>query len=186
MAHVDEMSRRIRWSKTGFSHSLSPEPTAVGAGCHRATGSARLFYHPMKIILSFLMLSCVLISTKAQEKNPSDVLKQDGVLRISDGSSYYEFRTNGTFSSFPVGNSGRCFKGTWKSTDNPNACSFTVTAKMYWMNGGGSQPTDDWEIIFRVFHDGLKKPSPTKGPRPEVYDCYFYIEELTKIPKADK
>ena len=35
-----EMSRRIQWSKNEFSHSLSPEPAAVGAGCHRATGSA--------------------------------------------------------------------------------------------------------------------------------------------------
>src|ERR1035441_6851563 len=34
------MSRRIKWSKNEFSHSLSPEPTAGGAGCHRATGSA--------------------------------------------------------------------------------------------------------------------------------------------------
>ena len=35
-----EMSRRIQWSKNEFSHSLSPEPAAVAAGCHRATGSA--------------------------------------------------------------------------------------------------------------------------------------------------
>jgi hypothetical protein len=26
MANVDEMSRRIQWSKNEFSHSLSPEP----------------------------------------------------------------------------------------------------------------------------------------------------------------
>jgi hypothetical protein len=31
MENFDEMSRRIRWSKNEFSHSLSPEPTAVGA-----------------------------------------------------------------------------------------------------------------------------------------------------------
>ena len=35
-----EMSRRIQWSRNEFSHRLSPEPAAVGAGCHRATGSA--------------------------------------------------------------------------------------------------------------------------------------------------
>jgi hypothetical protein len=32
MQNFDEMSRRIRWSENEFSHSLSPEPTAVGAG----------------------------------------------------------------------------------------------------------------------------------------------------------
>ena len=35
-----EMSRRMQWSKNEFSHRLSPEPTAVGVGCHRVTGSA--------------------------------------------------------------------------------------------------------------------------------------------------
>jgi hypothetical protein len=40
MKSLVEMSRRIQWSKNEFSHSLSPQPAAVGAGCHRATGSA--------------------------------------------------------------------------------------------------------------------------------------------------
>jgi hypothetical protein len=31
MENFDEVSRRIEWSKNEFSHSLSPEPTAVGA-----------------------------------------------------------------------------------------------------------------------------------------------------------
>jgi hypothetical protein len=29
MKNFDEMSRRIRWSKNEFSHSLSPEPTPI-------------------------------------------------------------------------------------------------------------------------------------------------------------
>jgi hypothetical protein len=32
MRYVVEMSRWIQWSKNEFSHGLSPEPTAVGAG----------------------------------------------------------------------------------------------------------------------------------------------------------
>jgi hypothetical protein len=31
MENFDEVSRRIEWSKNEFSHSLAPEPTAVGA-----------------------------------------------------------------------------------------------------------------------------------------------------------
>jgi hypothetical protein len=34
MRNFDEMSRRIRWSKNEFSHSLSPEPTPFG---HRSS-----------------------------------------------------------------------------------------------------------------------------------------------------
>jgi hypothetical protein len=30
MENFDEVSRRIEWSQNEFSHSLSPEPTAVG------------------------------------------------------------------------------------------------------------------------------------------------------------
>ena len=32
--------KKQQWSKNAFSHRLSTEPAAVGAGCHRATGSA--------------------------------------------------------------------------------------------------------------------------------------------------
>ena len=32
MGNFDGMSRRIQWSKNEFSHRLTPEPTAVGAG----------------------------------------------------------------------------------------------------------------------------------------------------------
>jgi ankyrin repeat protein len=38
MTHFDETSRRIRWSENEFSHSLSPEPTAVGAGRSAVAG----------------------------------------------------------------------------------------------------------------------------------------------------
>jgi hypothetical protein len=31
MAHFDETSRWMEWSKNEFSHRLAPEPTAVGA-----------------------------------------------------------------------------------------------------------------------------------------------------------
>ena len=48
-----EMSRRIQWSKNEFSHRLSPEPTAVGAGCHRATGSAVAVHVASRRWLSF-------------------------------------------------------------------------------------------------------------------------------------
>jgi hypothetical protein len=36
MENFDEVSRRIEWSKNEFSHSLSPEPTPVGAGSSAA------------------------------------------------------------------------------------------------------------------------------------------------------
>ena len=47
----------------------------------------------MKPSLVCLLLMDLLASAAAQSLDPSDVLKKDGILRISDGSSYYEFRT---------------------------------------------------------------------------------------------
>ncbi|MGA2869865.1 MAG: hypothetical protein ABSF34_12000, partial [Verrucomicrobiota bacterium] len=45
MGNFDEMSRRIRWSKNEFSHSLSPEPTAVGAAVAIHAVSRRWLFH---------------------------------------------------------------------------------------------------------------------------------------------
>jgi hypothetical protein len=143
----------------------------------------RLFAR-MKTLLSFLVLACAIFSSKAQSLDPSAVLKQDGVLTISDGSSYYEFNTNGTFKSFPVDLSGRTFTGTWTSNADMNYLHFTVTAKMGWMNGATALQSNDWKIVFRLLSTGTRHPA--ERFHPATFDCYWFIEELTKIPKSDK
>ena len=142
----------------------------------------RLFAR-MKTLLSFLMFACVIISTKAQWVAPSAVLKQDGVLRISDGSSYYEFNTNGTFKSSPVDLSGRTFAGTWTSSTDMNYLYFTATAKMGWMNGT-QPPQDDWKLVFKLLSTGTRHPADRFHPA--SFDCYWYFEQVTKVPKSDK
>jgi hypothetical protein len=137
----------------------------------------------MKIFLSLLMFACAIISTKAQSLDPSAVFKQDGILRISDGSSYYEFNTNGTFKSFPVGISGRTFTGTWTSSADINLLHFTVTAKTGWMNGITPLQSDDWRIVLAVY-PGVRHPA--ERFHLATFDCYWIIDELTKIPKPDK
>ena len=44
VAKFDEMRRRIQWSENEFSHSLSPEPTVVGA-VHAASRRWFRFLH---------------------------------------------------------------------------------------------------------------------------------------------
>ncbi len=94
-------------------------------------------------------------ASEAQWLDSSEVLHKDGILRISDGSSYYEFKTNGTFRSFPVAMSGRCFDGTWTSIDDiPHVSRFTMKAESSWMNGEQPlphPPADDWKIVFVVY-----------------------------------
>ena len=138
----------------------------------------------MKPLQTCLLFACAFISARAQSLEPSDVLKQDGVLRISDGSSYYELSTNGTFKSFLVGESGRRFTGTWTSGAdpdlhlNPTILHFTVTAKNGWMNGFQRRP-DDWRLVFSVY-PGVRHPADRLHPA--TFDCYWIFDELKKIP----
>jgi hypothetical protein len=146
--------------------------------------------HLMKtpLTLIWLLMSSLYCIADTNYLDPANVLKVDGVLTITDGSSCYVFRTNGTFSSFPVGISGRCFEGTWTSSSMQNLSTFTVEAKMSWMNG--EQLLDEYrKIVFAVYagrKKRLEKPQFGSIPSNEVFECYFIIQELVKIPKPSK
>jgi hypothetical protein len=136
----------------------------------------------MKIVLSCLLFACALISANAQSVDPSVVLKEDGVLRITDGSTYYEFRTNGTFKSFPVGISGRCFTGKWTSSASPSLLHLTVIAEIGWINGI-QPPPSDWKIVFTVY-PGVRHPADRFHRA--TFDCYWIIDMLVKIPTNEE
>jgi hypothetical protein len=135
----------------------------------------------MKFFIALFLFCDAIVSTNATSLNPPDVFTQDGVLRITDGSSYYEFNTNGTFKSFPVGISGRCFDGKCTPSSEFNLLHFAVKAKMEWMNGI-QPPPDDWKIVFTIY-PGTRRPADRFHPA--TFDCYWIIDELTKIPKPN-
>ncbi len=120
-----------------------------------------------------------------------DVLKNDGVLLICDNSSYYAFKADGSFHSFPNSVGGRCFIGTWKQSGS-NPLKLEVTAQKSWMNGAQpqAQPQDDYRRIVFFVYRGIKYPVNKSYPYAvdykEVFGCYFFIDELTKISKPDK
>ena len=120
--------------------------------------------------------------------HPGTLFKTDGRLVISDGSSYYVFRTNGTFLSVPVGMSGRTFEGTCAAAIETDRVWFTVHATRGWMNGASSPA--EYRILFVVHSGGHKRPEkPYILREPEadgVYDGYFLIEELVKVAKPEK
>jgi hypothetical protein len=135
-----------------------------------------------------LFAAGVLCLAATASVHPGTLFKTDGRLVIGDGSSYYVFRTNGTFLSAPVGMSGRTFEGTCVATIESDRVSFTVHATKGWMNG----PTlhDEYRIIFVVHSGGTKraeKPYILREPKADgVYDGYFLIEELVKVAKPEK
>jgi hypothetical protein len=120
--------------------------------------------------------------------DPAKVLETNGVLTITDGSSFYVFRTNGTFSSMPVdGFSGRTFHGTWTPDFSSAVAKFTAVAQMGWINGISSG--DEYRKIVFFIYMGHEKAAGTDyrySPTKTIFDCYFIIDELVKIPKPDK
>jgi hypothetical protein len=142
----------------------------------------------MKTGLLCLLASVVLCLAGTSTNDPTTVFRTDGVLIITDGSSFYLFRTNGTFVSTPAGLSGRTFEGTCTWSSDENKLSFSVKAREGWWNGPGSG--DDYRIALDVWSGKKKPPEGLYPPHVvrtnEVYDCYFLIREMVVLPKTTK
>ncbi|MEO6054123.1 MAG: hypothetical protein ABIP97_08940 [Chthoniobacterales bacterium] len=106
---------------------------------------------------------------------PEDIIQKDGVLNISDGSSIYAFRKDGTFSSFPVGMSGRVIKGTWKN-EKGNDGGFLINGQWTWVNGLYSE--GDFRTMKMYIYPLSRKTELVCIPKTKVYKAYFLIDEL--------
>jgi hypothetical protein len=125
--------------------------------------------------------------------DPMKVLREDGVLTVSDGSSYYMFLTNGVFISGPEWMNGRVFEGKWTakrflpdSFESPCGCTFKITAKMSWATGIGRPP--EYRRIVLTIGPGFKKGETRKFAKQStsMFHCYFTIDELVEIPKPSE
>ena len=146
----------------------------------------------MRMFLIYLLLGSAIFAADVARVQPEQVLKEDGILVISDGSSVYAFKADGSFSSSPLkGFRGRCLKGTW--TPNYNDMTVvTVKAKVNWVNSLST--ADDYRKIVFFLSSGKRRLSlkdewcgidPPIKPI-SIFDCYFLIDEMVKIPKPDK
>jgi hypothetical protein len=82
------------------------------------------------------------------------------------------------------GFSGRTFRGTWTPDFSCAVPKFTAIAQMGWINGISSG-NDYRKIVFFVYPGHEKQVGTIYGPK-TIFDCYFIIDELVKIPKPDK
>jgi len=119
--------------------------------------------------------------------DPAIEMKESGIT-LTDGSSSYTFAKDGTFSSDPLGMSGRTFKGSWKIEDHSagSAAKVVVEAKFGWING--LSPNDDYRRIVFFVYSGktvlFERPDVGFGMLPKNhYKCYWLIDEMTKIAK---
>jgi hypothetical protein len=143
----------------------------------------------MKLIIVAVLLFVGRVQAASPDTlKPRNALQADGSLTLTDGSSYFIFAQDGTFQSFPAGLSGRTFEGTWTAKDE-GPTIFTVEAKQGWINGVSR--TDDYRKIVFFIYSGHKRAVETQPfggtlPSKEVWDGYFLIDELTRIPKPAK
>jgi len=141
----------------------------------------------MKALLTLFALFWIPTFLKADDARiaPLDAIRENESITISDGSSFYTFRKDGSFDSGPGGISGRRITGTWTiSQDRPNP-SFVVDGQWSWINGL-SNPDDFRRIVFDIRPGVFRKTSDEASHfslSSQIFQCYFLIDELTKKPK---
>mgnify|MGYP003589691021 CR=1 FL=1 len=137
------------------------------------------------ISILFLVASTVL-AAEDDRIDPMTVINSEGLLVLSDGSSIYRFNKDGSFYSHPMGLCGRVFRGTWSAKDS-QPTTFTAIAKYSWQNGASA--IDDYREISFAVYSGTLRPSDHRyfgeGGYTNIFDCYFLIQELKKIPKPE-
>jgi len=99
------------------------------------------------------------------------VINKEGSLTISDGSSTYTFRKDGSFISGPRGICGRTIDGKWRSSDSG---LFVVEGTWGWDNGL-SEIND-----VRIMTLSIQSLYKTHESGPDEYKCYLVIEELKR------
>jgi hypothetical protein len=141
----------------------------------------------IKYIAILLLIASTALAAENNSTDPMTVLDSEGLLVVSDGSSIYRFNKDGTFLSHPSGMSGRAFRGTWTAKDRQPS-KFTAIAELYWQNGFSA--VDDYREITFLIYPGHVRPASQRSigeaGYEHIFDCYFIIEELKKIPKPEK
>ena len=142
----------------------------------------------MRAAVAIFFLVFVTSNIHATElPRPYEIIQAEGQFVFTDGSSYYMFKKDGTFTSEPLGISGRKIKGKWEYLHDRE---FVIRGRWTWMNGLSAR--DDYRemtiaacrpVSAEIVHR-LSDVDATLNMK--VYKCYFVIETLTKITKPSE
>ena len=136
------------------------------------------------IVFILLWVTSTVVGSELPE--PLQIIQEEGQFVFTDGSSYYLLKKDGTFTSEPLGISGREITGRWELQGRV----FVIQGRWSWING--LSPRDDYRkmrlAIYRpVSSETVEHLSLVDGNvNTKIYKCYFVIEELQKIPKPEK
>ncbi len=133
-----------------------------------------------RAVLALALLACALVAQAAAPPTAQEIIKKEGRLMFSDGSSWYAFERDGRFSSGPLGMSGRTITGTWKH----DGSLFVVEGTWSWLNGL-SRPGDRRRMKLGISHPrpaAAPPRQPLMGGKPgRFHDCYFVVDELVPV-----
>lgn len=131
----------------------------------------------------FLLVSLPLVSLAEDAAiSPIQAIQEKGSVTISAGSSFYTVRKDGAFDSGPLGFRGRTISGRWRSDKSHPNEAFVVDGQWRWINGP-SRSDDHRRIVFDIWAGRFRKASAEEGLWcPEIFQCYFLIEEL--VPQS--
>lgn len=143
--------------------------------------------HKILLVSVTLLLAHVVSGGRAVEfPEVYEIIQTEGQFIFTDGSSYYMFKKEGTFSSEPLGISGREINGRWELRDER---VFVIRGRWTWING--LSPRDDYrQMEIRIYRpmstDTVSQLSAVDGNlNAKVYKCYFVVDQLIKIPNPD-
>ena len=139
----------------------------------------------MKIANTALALLLALSNTLANEfPKPSEIIQNEGQFVFTDGSSFYLFKKDGTFTSEPLGLSGRVISGHWTFQEDR---VFVIQGRWSWINGLSAN--DDYRemkiAVYSPVSSEIVEQLSVVGAttKAKIYKCYFVVEELHRIPK---
>jgi hypothetical protein len=141
--------------------------------------------HKNFLASAIVVLTTFIAVTRAAEfPQASEIIQTEGQFVFTDGSSYYMFKRDGTFTSEPLGISGREINGKWDLRDER---VFVIRGRWTWING--LSPRDDYrQMEIWVYRPTSAEIVPQLsfvdgGLNVKVYKCYFVVDQLAKIPK---
>jgi hypothetical protein len=106
--------------------------------------------------------------------SPLDVIHKNGQLIATDGKSRCTLKKDGSFSSFPLAETGFATQGKWKFESLSQG--LTVVVDGHWFMVNALWPNDDVRTMKLAIHSGVLRE--TGNPQTDTYKCSFTIEDM--------
>jgi hypothetical protein len=130
--------------------------------------------------LIVLLFACVIANAGNELPSIVEIIQEEGQFAFTDGSSVFQFFSDGSFLMEPTGLSGRAIEGTWKSLDSG---LMEITGIWTWYNGT-SAINDQRMMLINISLLSMEtedREQLWQASAARLYDVYFTVEELGSV-----